>query len=1078
VPSADRSSPLSSASGRWLRSAAGAFRRNPARAALLILWPIAGLLLLAVSAWALGYAARWQPVTQMTAQVFHDGSDPAAEQLVTSLDPEKLAIAAGLDPRAPFEVEWRGLLVATEDGTHRLRVRADDGAAMWVGETLILDKHDHLGELHETAPVALAQGLHPFRLRYVQRGGDGLIRLSWAVPSSREEFHAVPIVAETDPPPVFRRIEKALRYPRHVAVAWGVWLIVGLTLGGVVLAEHVAGVRLASILSPATAIALIVLSTVLLGANLEVGLQPFHGWAPDEVLPRDVYFAGAHWFTGGWYHQYPPLPFYLLAMVNAPFVVLEQWGRLSFNDPEVYAAAHLVARGVMLAFTILTCLAMALLAARTINLRAAPLAAFGLIGVPIVAFYSKTSNVDAAYLFWVVIAAIAMARAVTSGSIADHAWLGVAAAAAVTSKDQAYGFFPGAALVLLILAWRRSPGSWSARLRRTLMSPRLWAGLLAFVAIYTILVGVLWNAEGVRQHFHVITGQASAPFRMFPATLAGLLTLAGTTTVLIGLSVGLVIAAGAIVGVGLCTSQRQLRPVLLLMAMPLSYLATFIGVVGYVYDRFLLAVVPFIVLLASCGLEWSLSRIPRSEWRQAATALVLLALLYPSAALNLRLASDSRFEVEAWMREHFTNDPSILAVGSQLYLPNLYPYQHRIIQRAKVADILTWDAEVLVLNEDWLDRPGQPSDETLARELGEARYRRVLSTTRTGTASPFGRVFTSGLHIDPLFSNISKTSPPISIWVRDDETAESAARATPLEPLLAHAEAPLEIVATLNPSRPPGLSGHVVFHSSREGRNKLFTVDVATGTVARLTSGTDHHDEDPSWSPDGSRVAFASNRFDPATFDIAVVDRRDASVRRVTSEPAFEQHPTWSIDGARILFSSERDGTQAVFEMPADGSAIARLSAPPERALMPAETPGGRQVAFTAGTPEGLQVVMYDRSSNTERMVTTGPAAAARPRWSRDGTRLSYFRLGNEGRYVEVLDVGAARATAIRIDGLASLSDPDWSPDGRFLVAAGARQAGDAADWDLVVIDLDNPGRAYQLTTGAGSDRAPSWTAR
>jgi hypothetical protein len=79
---------------------------------------------------------------------------------------------------------------------------------------------------------------------------------------------------------------------------------------------------------------------------------------------------------------------------------------------------------------------------------------------------------------------------------------------------------------------------------------------------------------------------------------------------------------------------------------------------------------------------------------------------------------------------------------------------------------------------------------------------------------------------------------------------------------------------------------------------------------------------------------------------------------------------------------------------------------------------------------------------------------------------------------VEVLDIAGAPTVSIRVEGLASLSDPDWSPDGRYLVAAGARTPGDAADWDLVLIDAEAPGRAFLLTSGAGSDRAPSWTAR
>lgn len=1070
--------PSSSVAGRRLATLSAAFRNHPARATLLILWPLAGFAILAASVWALAYAARWQPVTEMTARVFRGGTEAIAERQVASLDPETLAKQAGLDPRAPFEVEWHGLLVALEDGTHRIRVRVDDGAAVWVGETQVLDEIDRLGEQHVTAAVTLTRGLHPFRLRYIQRGGDGLIRLSWAVPSSREEFRPVPVVAETDPPPVFRRIDKAVRYPRQVAVAWAAWLIVGLMLGGIVLAEHVAGVRLLAILSGTQVATLIVVSAVLLGANLDVGLQPFHGWAPDEVLPRDVYYATTHAFGGGWYHQYPPLPFYLFAVVNAPFMILEQWGRLSFTDPAVYAAAHLVARGVILGFTILACLVMVLLTGRVIGTRAALLAPYALLGVPIVAFYAKTTNVDAAYLFWVVLAAVAFSRAVTTATIADHVWLGITAAAAIASKDQAYGFFPGAALVLLWLTWRRAAGGPPARrLAATLASGRLWAGLIAFAVAWMLLLGVLWNADGVRQHFHVITGQASVPFRMYPATPAGAVALAGTTLMLLGLAVGPVIGIGAIVGAGVCTSERRLRPALALLAMPAGYLVTFIGMVGYVYDRFLLAVVPFVVLIAAAGLDWGLQHVRRPGWRTAMTTAVFAALLYPAIALNLRLATDSRFGVEAWMQDQLTDDPSIVAIGSQLYLPNLYPYQHRIIVlRTTVADLLTWDAGVLVINEDWLDRPGQPSDDTLARELGEAGYRKVYGTPRF-EGGRLGRVAASGLHVDPLFSNITKTSPPISIWRRDTQSGGTGGAATGTPPPVA-SDAALPIVATLAPSVPPGLRGHVVFHSSREGRNKLYTLDLATGTIISLTSGANHHDEDPSWSPDGSSVAFASNRFESSTFDIAVVDPRDGAVRRATAHPAFEQHPTWSDGGRSLLFSSEQDGTQAVFTAHANGSGITRLSPPPERALMPAEAPGGHQVAFTGGGADGLQILLYDRASGRVRRLTSGPVGAARPRWSPDGSRLAYIRLGDEGRYLEVLDLATAGTVSIRVAGLASLSEPDWSPDGRFVVAAGAREPGDAADWDLVVVDAQTPGQAFRLTSGAGSDRAPSWTAR
>jgi hypothetical protein len=118
------------------------------------------------------------------------------------------------------------------------------------------------------------------------------------------------------------------------------------------------------------------------------------------------------------------------------------------------------------------------------------------------------------------------------------------------------------------------------------------------------------------------------------------------------------------------------------------------------------------------------------------------------------------------MQQHLTNDPSVLAIGSPLYLPNLYPFQHRVVPAASIPEILSWNAEVLVVNEDWLERRGQPSDDTLERDLRAAGYDKAYATGRTPAPGGLGALVASGLTIDSLFSNIAKTSPPISIWVR------------------------------------------------------------------------------------------------------------------------------------------------------------------------------------------------------------------------------------------------------------------------------------------------------------------------
>ena len=272
---------------------------------------------------------------------------------------------------------------------------------------------------------------------------------------------------------------------------------------------------------------------------------------------------------------------------------------------------------------------------------------------------------------------------------------------------------------------------------------------------------------------------------------------------------------------------------------------------------------------------------------------------------------------------------------------------------------------------------------------------------------------------------------------------------------------------------PPPLTGTIVFHADREGRQKIFALDLASHTVTGLTSGAAHHDEDPAWSPDGTRLAFASTRFDHRTYDIAVMDAATSDVRRVTDDAAFENHPMWWPDGRALVFSSEREGTQAVFRLAFDTAALTRLSPRPERALMPAPAPDGRRIAFTMGTLDGLQIGLLEVDSENLRQLTRGPSGAARPRWSPDGTRLAYARLGPGGSFIEILEVATGHSRSLAVTGMASLVEPVWSPDGQWLAAAGR-----AESWDLILVQADPPGMAYRLTRGPGNDRAPSWKPR
>jgi len=101
-------------------------------------------------------------------------------------------------------------------------------------------------------------------------------------------------------------------------------------------------------------------------------------------------------------------------------------------------------------------------------------------------------------------------------------------------------------------------------------------------------------------------------------------------------------------------------------------------------------------------------------------------------------------------------------------------------------------------------------------------------------------------------------------------------------------------------------------------RTHLFVLDLATAGMTQITSG-DFDDSEPAWSPDGTRIAFISNRTDsPDTnynSDIWVVDAdntdKGSQLRQITTNPGPDTSPAWSPDGKLITHVSETD-TQAM----------------------------------------------------------------------------------------------------------------------------------------------------------------------
>jgi Tol biopolymer transport system component len=163
----------------------------------------------------------------------------------------------------------------------------------------------------------------------------------------------------------------------------------------------------------------------------------------------------------------------------------------------------------------------------------------------------------------------------------------------------------------------------------------------------------------------------------------------------------------------------------------------------------------------------------------------------------------------------------------------------------------------------------------------------------------------------------------------------------------------------------------ILVRSDREARTVVFRYDVASGELEPFLEDAFN----PTWSPDGSMVAFAAFRKDePENVDLFVVEA-DGSRRRHVVDTGFDDlFPVWSPDGRRLAFASEaHDGDYDVFVVNLDGSGLAILTAdhdgydtpylwgPEGDILFLSDRVGGDAVWGYLMEPDGSNVRLFDR---------------------------------------------------------------------------------------------------------------------
>lgn len=274
----------------------------------------------------------------------------------------------------------------------------------------------------------------------------------------------------------------------------------------------------------------------------------------------------------------------------------------------------------------------------------------------------------------------------------------------------------------------------------------------------------------------------------------------------------------------------------------------------------------------------------------------------------------------------------------------------------------------------------------------------------------------------------------------------------------------------------PEQLGTIAFESDRNGGFDLFTQEVGTNSSAVAWLVATGDDVTPEWSPDGSKIVYASNR--DGDFEI-YVRTMGGQEQKLTNNSAEDAHPSWSPSGDRIIFTSNRNGDYfQIYSMRADGSDVRQIGViPGNHAMSPYYSPDGSRIVFMRASVAApvcqwnWDVWTMAADGSNQRRITSHLAADMYPRWSPDGSLIIFAGCRNFLDF-DLYTINLATNVERRLTSwfLANEWVGAYSTDNRHLAFS--------TDIDgnvEVYIMPAGGGSATNLTRHTANDGVPSW---
>lgn len=303
--------------------------------------------------------------------------------------------------------------------------------------------------------------------------------------------------------------------------------------------------------------------------------------------------------------------------------------------------------------------------------------------------------------------------------------------------------------------------------------------------------------------------------------------------------------------------------------------------------------------------------------------------------------------------------------------------------------------------------------------------------------------------------------------------------------------------STSPPDGNENLTGKIVFIVSEDEAAHQRAVFVMDADGSNLTQLTDYSigAENPAWSPDGNRIAFAAIK----DGGIYTINADGTNLTRIVYKTAYDEYtdtwnivandyPSWSPDGSKIVYQSfgdEDSGTTVananIYVVNSGGGTPTGLTSDLFYEGMPSWSPDGSKIAFVffryESTNYGNYQILTMNTDGSNKVQWTNSDITwnnLNPDWSPDGTKILFTGDGDEHQGVFCINLEDKSQKFIGVIG----GSPKWSPDGTKIITDGWYSQGNISGVRIWITNADGSNSKKIDTPTDMSAREPDWTSQ